>query len=91
MQIFSLRTYTALVRQYFPMVSDFTINKNSDHQRVENRLNNRSIKCPDMKFPNQVAFGLHPSVALGFEFAKYCYIINERTDMLNEMEFRRYA
>lgn len=54
-----------LVRQYFPKGSDFTGITNKELRRVERRLNNRPRKCLDMKTPNQVAFGLHPTVALG--------------------------
>ena len=54
-----------LVRQYFPKGSDFTSITQKELQRVEHRLNNRPRKCLNMKTPNQVAFGLHPTVALG--------------------------
>ena len=54
-----------LVRQYFPKGADFTAITDKDLRRVERRLNNRPRKCLDMKTPNQVAFGLHPTVALG--------------------------
>ena len=54
-----------LVRQYFPKGSDFTQITNKDLRRVERRLNNRPRKCLDMETPNQVAFGQHPTVALG--------------------------
>jgi len=54
-----------LVRQYFPKGTDFTTITQSDLQRVERKLNNRPRKCLDMKTPNQLAFGLHPTVALG--------------------------
>jgi len=54
-----------LVRQYFPKGSDFKALTQKDLRRVERRLNNRPRKCLDMKTPNQVAFGLHPTVALG--------------------------
>ena len=54
-----------LVRQYFPKGSDFTEITNKDLRRVERRLNNRPRKCLDMETPNQVAFGQHPTVALG--------------------------
>ena len=54
-----------LVRQYFPKGTDFGTITQKDLKRVERRLNNRPRKCLDMKTPNQVAFGLHPTVALG--------------------------
>ena len=54
-----------LVRQYIPKGTDFTNISNTDLRSIERRLNNRPRKCLDMKTPNEVAFGLHPSVALG--------------------------
>ena len=54
-----------LVRQYFPKGTDFSTITNKDLRRVERKLNNRPRKCLDMKTPNQVAFGLTPTVALG--------------------------
>jgi transposase, IS30 family len=54
-----------LVRQYFPKGTDFSLLMPSDLKRAEYRLNNRPRKCLDMKTPNQVAFGITPSVALG--------------------------
>jgi len=54
-----------LVRQYFPKGTDFSTITQADLRRVERKLNNRPRKCLDMKTPNQVAFGLHPTVALG--------------------------
>lgn len=54
-----------LVRQYFPKGTDFTEITNKDLRRVERRLNNRPRKCLEMETPNQVAFGQHPTVALG--------------------------
>jgi len=54
-----------LVRQFFPKGTDFTTITHKDLKRVERRLNNRPRKCLDMKTPNQVAFGLDPTVALG--------------------------
>lgn len=54
-----------LVRQFFPKGTDFTTITQQDLRRVERRLNNRPRKCLDMKTPNQVAFGLDPTVALG--------------------------
>lgn len=54
-----------LVRQYFPKGSDFSTITDNDLRRVERKLNNRPRKCLDMKTPNQVAFGITPTVALG--------------------------
>jgi len=54
-----------LVRQYFPKGSDFSSINDSDLRRVERKLNNRPRKCLDMKTPNEVAFGITPTVALG--------------------------
>ena len=54
-----------LVRQFFPKGSDFTTITQKELKRVERRLNNRPRKCLNMKTPNQVAFKLHPTVALG--------------------------
>lgn len=54
-----------LVRQYFPKGSDFTAIETKDLRRVERRLNNRPRKCLGMNTPNEVVFGLHPTVALG--------------------------
>jgi len=54
-----------LVSQFFPKGSDFTKITQKDLKRVERRLNNRPRKCLNMKTPNQVAFKLHPTVALG--------------------------
>ena len=54
-----------LVRQYFPKGTNFSSITQTELDRVMRRLNNRPRKCLDMKTPNQVAFGLHPTVALG--------------------------
>jgi len=54
-----------LVRQYFPKGSDFSKITDDDLRRVERKLNNRPRKCLEMRTPNQVAFGITPSVALG--------------------------
>ena len=54
-----------LVRQYFPKGTDFSTITEADLRRVERKLNNRPRKCLDMKTPNEVAFGITPTVALG--------------------------
>lgn len=54
-----------LARQYFPKGSDFSKVTQTDLDRAMRRMNNRPRKCLEMKTPNQVAFGLHPTVALG--------------------------
>jgi len=54
-----------LVRQYYPKGSDFSTITDSDLRRVERKLNNRPRKCLDMKTPNEVAYGITPTVALG--------------------------
>ena len=54
-----------LIRQYFPKKHDFTNITEKDISMVINKLNNRPRKCLGFKTPNQVFFGLKPSVALG--------------------------
>jgi len=54
-----------LIRQYFPKKHDFTTITEKDISMVINKLNNRPRKCLGFKTPNQVFFGLKPSVALG--------------------------
>ncbi len=53
-----------LIRQYFPKGCDFATITQKDIRRAMDRLNNRPRKCLGMKTPNQVFFGLNPSVAL---------------------------
>lgn len=53
-----------LIRQYFPKNRDFTTITQKEINRVMNRLNNRPRKCLGIKTPNQVFFGINPSVAL---------------------------
>jgi IS30 family transposase len=53
-----------LIRQYFPKGCDFTTITNKDIRRVMDKLNNRPRKCLGMKTPNQVFFGINPTVAL---------------------------
>lgn len=53
-----------LIRQYFPKGCDFTTITDKDIQHAMDKLNNRPRKCLGMKTPNQVFFGITPSVAL---------------------------
>jgi IS30 family transposase len=53
-----------LIRQYFPNGRDFTAITQKDIQSTMDKLNNRPRKCLGMKTPNQVFFGINPSVAL---------------------------
>lgn len=53
-----------LIRQYFPKKHDFTTITQQQIERVMDKLNNRPRKCLGIKTPNQVFFGIKPSVAL---------------------------
>ncbi len=53
-----------LVRQYFPKKHDFTTVTDKEIATVMDKLNNRPRKCLGFKTPNQVFFGINPSVAL---------------------------
>lgn len=53
-----------LIRQYFPKKHDFTTITNKQIERVMNKLNNRPRKCLGLKTPNEVFFGIKPTVAL---------------------------
>jgi len=53
-----------LIRQYFPKKHDFTTITQNQIDKVMDRLNNRPRKCLGIKTPNQVFFGIKPSVAL---------------------------
>jgi IS30 family transposase len=53
-----------LIRQYFPKKHDFTTILDKDISMVMNKLNNRPRKCLGFKTPNQVFFGIKPTVAL---------------------------
>ena len=53
-----------LIRQYFPKHRDFTTITQAEINQVMNKLNNRPRKCLGIKTPNQVFFGINPSVAL---------------------------
>lgn len=53
-----------LIRQYFPKKHDFTTITQKQIDRVMDKLNNRPRKCLGMKTPNEVFFGIKPSIAL---------------------------
>ena len=53
-----------LIRQYFPKGHDFRTITQHQIQMVMDKLNNRPRKCLGIKTPNQVFFGINPSVAL---------------------------
>ncbi|VAW76121.1 Mobile element protein [hydrothermal vent metagenome] len=53
-----------LIRQYFPKRCDFTVITQQQVQMVVDKLNNRPRKCLGFKTPNEVFFGIEPSVAL---------------------------
>jgi len=53
-----------LIRQYFPKQRPFQTITQEEIQRVMNKLNNRPRKALGFKTPNQVCFGINPSVAL---------------------------
>lgn len=53
-----------LIRQYFPKKHDFATITQRQIDHVMERLNNRPRKCLGIKTPNQVFFGINPTVAL---------------------------
>ena len=53
-----------LIRQYFPKNRDFSTITDEEIRFVMDKLNNRPRKCLGMKTPNQVFFGIKPTVAL---------------------------
>jgi len=53
-----------LIRQYFPKKHDFTSITEHQIEQVMDKLNNRPRKCLGFKTPNEVFFGIKPSVAL---------------------------
>jgi len=53
-----------LIRQYFPKKHDFTTITDHQIEQVMDKLNNRPRKCLGFKTPNQVFFGIKPTVAL---------------------------
>jgi IS30 family transposase len=53
-----------LIRQYFPKKCDFTTITKQDIDTVMDKLNNRPRKTLGIKTPNQLFFGINPTVAL---------------------------
>lgn len=53
-----------LIRQYFPKKHDFTTITEYQVKQVMDKLNNRPRKCLGFKTPNEVFFGIKPTVAL---------------------------
>jgi len=53
-----------LIRQYFPKKSNFKTIAQKQIDFVMEKLNNRLRKCFGFKTPNQVFFGINPTVAL---------------------------
>ncbi len=53
-----------LIRQYFPKKHDFTTITQKQLDKVMDKLNNRPRKCLGFKTPNEVFFGIKPTVAL---------------------------
>lgn len=53
-----------LIRQYFPKQRCFTTITEQEIQTVMTKLNNRPRKSLGFRTPNQVCFGINPSVAL---------------------------
>lgn len=53
-----------LIRQYFPKKCDFTAITTQQIKHVMDKLNNRPRKTLGFKTPNQVFFGINPTVAL---------------------------
>ena len=54
-----------LIRQYFPKERDFATITDRELKEAQDKLNNRPRKVLDMKTPNELLFGLSPTVALG--------------------------
>mgnify|MGYP000685824955 CR=1 FL=1 len=53
-----------LIRQYFPKKHDFRTITKKQIENVMDKLNNRPRKCLGFKTPNEVFFGIKPTVAL---------------------------
>jgi IS30 family transposase len=53
-----------LIRQYFPKKHNFKTITQKQIERVMDKLNNRPRKCLGFKTPNEVFFGIKPTVAL---------------------------
>jgi len=55
-----------LIRQYFPKDCDFSTITDEQLMQVQDKLNNRPRKVLGMKTPNELLFGIAPTVALGY-------------------------
>lgn len=55
-----------LIRQYFPKDCDFTTITEEQLKEVQDKINNRPRKVLGMKTPNELLFGISPTVALGY-------------------------
>lgn len=53
-----------LIRQYFPKDCDFTTITDKQLKEVQDKLNNRPRKVLGMKTPNELLYGIAPTVAL---------------------------
>ncbi len=53
-----------LIRQYFPKGTDFATVRDKEIVATMNALNNRPRKCLGWKTPNELLFGIKPTVAL---------------------------
>ena len=53
-----------LIRQYAPKGSNFDGLTQEDTIRIMNKLNNRPRKCLGFKTPNEIMFGIKPTIAL---------------------------
>lgn len=56
--------FNGLIRQYLPKKTDFQSLTQKDIQSIMDKLNNRPRKCLGFKTPNQVFYGINPTVAL---------------------------
>jgi IS30 family transposase len=53
-----------LIRQYFPKGCNFASITDKEFQNAMYKFNNRQRKCFGLKTPNQLLFGINPTVAL---------------------------
>lgn len=56
--------FNGLIRQYLPKKTSFNHLVENDIKTIMDKLNNRPRKCLGFKTPNQVFFGINPTVAL---------------------------